>query len=132
MKEGRVYIDQLALLYNQLAIKLNTEGAAFEYFNYYQIDIQFSGIEKFFEYVKQEVENSFQEEGYVTNSLLYSIVMKVKSESIDNTIALGELAEEFGVSRGYLSNILKKGVGDAFFRILNRKAYSESERITFR
>ena len=80
MKEGKVYIDQLALLYNQLAIKLNAEGAAFEYFNYYQINEQFSGIIKFFDYVKQSVENCFQEEGNVTNSLLYSIVMKVKSE----------------------------------------------------
>lgn len=131
MKEGKVYIDQLALLYNQLAIKLNAEGAAFEYFNYYQINEQFSGIIKFFDYVKQSVENCFQEEGNVTNSLLYSIVMKVKSENIDNNIALGELAEEFGVSRGYLSNILKKSWG-CLFRIFNRKTYSESKRITFR
>lgn len=129
MKEGRVYIDQLALLYNQLAIKLNTEGAAFEYFNYYQIDIQFSEIEKFFEYVKQEVENSFQEEGYVTNSLLYSIVMKVKSESIDNTIALGELAEEFGVSRGYLSNILKKELGMPFSEYLIGKRIQKAKEL---
>jgi len=129
MKEGKVYIDQLALLYNQLAIKLNAEGAAFEYFNYYQINEQFSGIIKFFDYVKQSVENCFQEEGNVTNSLLYSIVMKVKSENIDNNIALGELAEEFGVSRGYLSNILKKELGMPFSEYLIGKRIQKAKEL---
>lgn len=129
MKEGRIYVDQLSLLYNQLAIKLNADGAAFEYFNYYQIDEQFHDITHFFAYIRDAVAEYLGRRDDVTNSLLYSIVMRVKGESVENNSALGDLAEEFGVSRGYLSNILRKELGMPFSEYLTGKRIQKAKEL---
>lgn len=129
MKEGYIYIDQLALLYNQFAIRMNAEEDRFEYFSYQQLREQFGTSESFFQFVQDEAADCLNEAADVTNSLLYTIVMRVKAENAADQTALRELAGEYGVSIGHLSNLLKKELGMPFSEYTTNKRIQRAKEL---
>ena len=129
MREGCLYIDQLTLLYNQLAIRMNAKGGSFEYLCYQQIYEQFSSVDRFFGYIRETITDCLGGGEDVTNSLLYSIVLRVKTENAAQQTALSELSGEYGVSMGYLSSLLKKELGMPFSEYLTDKRIRRAKEL---
>lgn len=129
MKEGYIYIDQLALLYNQFAIRMNAEEDRYEYFSYQQLREQFGTSESFFQFVQDEAAECLNEVADVTNSLLYTIVMRIKAENASDQTALRELACEYGISMGHLSNLLKKELGMSFSEYTMNKRIQRAKEL---
>lgn len=63
------------------------------------------------------------------SSLLYSIVMRVKTEQVKDAVSLGELAEQFNVSKGYLSSLLKKEFGIPYTDYITNKRMEQARNL---
>ena len=129
--KGGLLLDQLALIYNHLAASLNAADFSLEYFTAAALEEQFGTAQAFFSYIRRAIfeRKTAEEEENVSNSLLYSIVMRVKAENLKDAAALGELADQFNVSSGYLSNLLKKELGMPYSEYLAGKRIEKAKEL---
>lgn len=124
-------LNQLVLIYNQIAVRLNGQGYMLEYFTPATVEERFGVEEKFFEYIRKMIfcPKNLAEDEKLSGSLLYSIVLRVKTENVKDAVTLGELAEQFNVSKGYLSSLLKKEFGIPYTEYITDKRIEQAREL---
>ncbi|MDQ8739052.1 response regulator [Paenibacillus sp. LHD-38] len=116
---GRLYVDQISNVYNQIVsliykYYLNSQSLnEIEYLNYYQMVRLFNSPEELFESLKAFFELQTGANMAISNEQVGKIITHIDS-SFTEDILLSQLAMQFNISMGYLSQLIKKETGKTY------------------
>lgn len=126
-REKRLYIDQIAMLYNQfVSIIYKYYGHSnriheIEHLHYEQITRYYDSIEALFQRLKDFFELSTDGEVHIHNLQVEKIIAYINS-CFTEDIVLSAIAKKFNISIGYLSTLIKKETGTTYSDyILNKR-----------
>ncbi|MCA0755419.1 response regulator [Paenibacillus sp. N4] len=123
---GRLFIDQIAHVYNQivsLIYKYYVNSQALneiEYLNYYQIVRLYGSPAQLFDSLQSFFELQSGAGMAVSNEQVGKIISHIDA-SFTEDILLSQLAERFNISLGYLSQLIKKETGKTYSEYVTAK-----------
>jgi len=117
--EHPMYMDQFTNLYNQvisLIFKYHAKGSVLheiEYMNYAQIARHYESPAQLFDSLKAFFGQQSEPDAVVSNEQIRLIIDHIDA-SYTEDLTLGQLAEQFNISLGYLSSLFKKETGKTY------------------
>ena len=114
--------------YAQKAITLGVAGYLLKPIEPKEFHYLLLGILEELDQQKQEKELQSEEEP-PSPGITCEIVMRIRSEPIDQQTTLGDLAKEYGLCTASLSNLLKKELGMPYSRYVNERRIREAKKL---
>ncbi|WP_029192524.1 response regulator transcription factor [Paenibacillus harenae] len=120
---GLFLIDQIASVYNQivsLIYKYYVNKNEIEYLNYYQIVRLYGSPVQLFESLKAFFELQTTADMAVSNEQVRRIIAQIDA-SFTEDLLFSELAAQFNISLGYLSQLIKRETGKTYSEYVTGK-----------